>query len=186
MEWLTTLLQTFAKPFQWWVVVAPWERGLRIRLGKVVVHLTPGIHFRIPFLDRVHVQSVRLRTLLVTSQSFTTKDGQPVTVSFTVEFSIVDLRLMFDSLSAPDKTLMYRAAAAIGDFIGAHDKTEIAVPAMEASATNALASFGCGLGKIRVRLTTMAHARALRVILHEYGETSGLHNQFDQVGAFNS
>ena len=63
MEWLSTIVRSLWRPFQWWVVVAQWELGLRIRLGKKTKALNPGIHFRIPFLDRIYIQSARLRTI---------------------------------------------------------------------------------------------------------------------------
>lgn len=186
MEWLTTLFRAFAKPFQWWVVVGPWEQGLRIRLGKTAANLAPGIHFRIPFLDRVHVQSVRLRTIWTMGQTFTTRDSHPITVAIAVDFAITDLPKMFNSLAAPDKTLIYRASAAIGAFISTIDRQSLSIAAIERDATDALISFGCGLGQIRVRLTTFAYARAHRIIMNEYHETSGLHNAFDREPACNT
>jgi hypothetical protein len=43
----------------WWVTVAPWERALRVRLGKRVTLLGPGVHLRIPVADRVFGDSGR-------------------------------------------------------------------------------------------------------------------------------
>lgn len=182
MEWLTTLFRAFAKPFQWWVVVGPWERGLRIRLGKVAAVLAPGIHFRIPFLDRIHVQSVRLRTLYLSGLTVTTRDGHALTVAMAIDFSIGDLLLMFNSLSAPDRTLQYRAAAALASFVSQNVKPDVTLEAADAAVNFALAGFGCGIAQIRARCFTFTYARPYRLLMNDYAEGSGLHRGFDQEG----
>lgn len=181
MEWLTTLLKTFSRPFQWWVVVAPWERGIRIRLGKVAAELAPGIHFRIPFLDRVHVQSVRLRTIWQSDQAVSSRDGHTLTLALAIDFSIVDLRQMFDSLSSPAHTLRFRAAAACAAYASKRDKKDIDATALEAEIDAELASFGCGLGQIRARVVTFSFARAYRLIGMNYDySTAGLHHDYER------
>src|SRR5467141_2687015 len=102
MEWLATLLRAFAQPFQWWIVIAPWEQGLRVRIGKIAAELGPGIHFRIPFFDRIYVQSIRLRTIMRSNQTVSSFDGHPLALSFSIDFSITNLREMFDTLSSPE------------------------------------------------------------------------------------
>src|SRR6267143_1793761 len=122
MEWLTTLLRAFAQPFQWWIVVAPWERGLRIRLGKAAAELAPGIHWRIPFLDRIYLQSVRTRTITETYQTISSQDGCTLVLSIAIDFVITDLRQMFDTLSSPEATLKCRATAAIAEFVALRNR----------------------------------------------------------------
>lgn len=179
MGWLNTILQAFAKPFQWWVVVAPWERGLRVRLGKVAADLAPGIHLRIPFLDRILLQSIRLRTVFMSGLTVTTADGHPIIVSIAIDFAITDLRQMFDSLSAPDVTLRYRAAAAVADYLSRKCKAEISALGIERAANEAMDQFGCGLGLIRVRVTMFSYARTHRIIMNDYSDGAGLFHGFD-------
>lgn len=61
MNAFVEILRSFWRCFIWWVVIQPWEQGIRVRLGKKRVRLEPGIHFRIPYLDAVFKQSNRLR-----------------------------------------------------------------------------------------------------------------------------
>lgn len=44
-----------------WIVIAPWDIGVRVRLGKVASELKPGLHFRIPMLDEIVLVNTRLR-----------------------------------------------------------------------------------------------------------------------------
>ncbi len=57
LAWLSRILDSW----KFWVVIAPWEIGVRIRLGKRGVALKPGVHFRIPFVDSVMLVNTRLR-----------------------------------------------------------------------------------------------------------------------------
>jgi hypothetical protein len=57
LEWLSRLFGSW----KFWVIVAPWEIGVRIRLGRVAATLQAGPHLRIPLLDEITLVSTRLR-----------------------------------------------------------------------------------------------------------------------------
>jgi len=44
-----------------WIVIAPWEIGVRVRLGRNADAMQPGFHFRIPFVDVITLVNTRLR-----------------------------------------------------------------------------------------------------------------------------
>jgi hypothetical protein len=48
-----------------WVIVQPWEQCLRVRMGKHVRMLPSGFHWRLPLIDTVFKQSVRMRTAML-------------------------------------------------------------------------------------------------------------------------
>lgn len=55
-----SLVKVFTS-WKFWLVVAPWEVGVRVRLGRQAKKLLPGLHFRIPFVDEVHLVNTRMR-----------------------------------------------------------------------------------------------------------------------------
>lgn len=57
LEWLSS----FFGSWKFWVVVAPWDIGVRVRLGKNAIPLQPGVHWRIPFVDDIVSVNTRLR-----------------------------------------------------------------------------------------------------------------------------
>lgn len=63
METIKATLEYLTKLFQWWIIVQPWEKGIRTRFGTNTKVLDAGCHFRIPFFDTVYVQESRLRVL---------------------------------------------------------------------------------------------------------------------------
>ena len=111
------LLEYLLKIFRWWVSVLPWERGLRIRLGKNVKLLVPGFHFRFPFIDTVYIQTVRLRTVTIPPQTITTKDGQTLTITLVVGYSIEDIEKLFNSVHQPEATICNICSGEASDYV---------------------------------------------------------------------
>jgi regulator of protease activity HflC (stomatin/prohibitin superfamily) len=46
-----------------WIIIQPWQQGLRVRNGKDVKLLNGGIYFKLPYFDSVYVQETRLRVV---------------------------------------------------------------------------------------------------------------------------
>lgn len=169
MEWLSTLLQAFARPFTWWVVVASWEQGLRVRLGKQTKLLRPGVHLRIPFLDRIYVQSTRLRVVSCQGQSFSAGDGRTVTVSLSVRYAVRDIVLMYEAASAPEAVLLFEACRAASSYVsgrGSHDVSSEGLREFMSRATSAAAD-ALGLRDVAVTITSFCVVRTLRLITGE-------------------
>lgn len=57
LEWLYRIFGSW----RFWVVIPPWENGIRVRLGKTADIMRPGLHFRVPFIDEITLVNTRLR-----------------------------------------------------------------------------------------------------------------------------
>lgn len=125
MTWLAQLLQSVARPFMWWVVIATWEMGVRVRLGKTAHELRPGFHLRIPFIDRVYVQTTRTRTTSSTGLTVTTRDRKNLTVSLAVEYAVASVLRLYETMANPDTILRCRIERAIVEFAAGMDSTEL-------------------------------------------------------------
>lgn len=175
MNWITQLLQGFAKPFQWWIVIAPWEQGIRVRFGRTTALLRAGIHFRIPFLDRVYRISTRLRMVKGRALTMTTKDGQIATVGVSVQFEVLDARKMFESVSNPEYTLLTMVRASVAGAISGVDRCDMTHSFLQKAATTGVPSEAWGLGSVVVRITDLAFVRTYRLLSsNEYEDMSGL------------
>ncbi|WP_297510940.1 SPFH domain-containing protein [Thermococcus sp.] len=71
-------------------VIRPYQRGLVERLGKFNRILEPGIHFIIPFMERVKVVDMREHVVDVPPQEVICKDNVVVTVDAVVYYQIID------------------------------------------------------------------------------------------------
>lgn len=179
MNWLTTFLQSFSRILQWWVIVAPWEQGLRVRLGKVATVLVPGVHMRIPFLDRIYVQSVRLRTIYDNNQTVTTRDGHALTITIAIDFAIGDIRKLYDAMSNPEVTLQSKCASNVARYISSHDRENVNAIGIETAARSELNNMDAGLVKLDARVMQFAFVRTYRIIQSDYRIYGGLYD-FEQ------
>jgi regulator of protease activity HflC (stomatin/prohibitin superfamily) len=71
-------------------VVKEWERGVILRLGRLVGAKGPGLFFILPFIDRMIKVDLRIVTLDVPPQDVITKDNVTVRVDAVVYFRVVD------------------------------------------------------------------------------------------------
>jgi len=71
-------------------VVKEWERGVILRLGRLLGAKGPGLFFIIPFFDRLIKVDLRVVTLDVPPQDVITKDNVTVRVDAVVYFRVVD------------------------------------------------------------------------------------------------
>ncbi|ASJ09506.1 hypothetical protein A3L11_09785 [Thermococcus siculi] len=71
-------------------VIRPYQKGLVERLGKFNRILEPGIHFIIPFMERVRVIDMREHVVDVPPQEVICKDNVVVTVDAVVYYQIMD------------------------------------------------------------------------------------------------
>jgi regulator of protease activity HflC (stomatin/prohibitin superfamily) len=71
-------------------VVKEWERGVILRLGRLVGAKGPGLFFIIPFFDRMIKVDLRVVTLDVPRQDVITRDNVTVGVDAVVYFRVVD------------------------------------------------------------------------------------------------
>ncbi|WP_054841407.1 SPFH domain-containing protein [Thermococcus peptonophilus] len=71
-------------------IIRPYEKGLVERLGKFNRILDPGVHFIIPFMERVKKVDMREHVIDVPPQEVICKDNVVVTVDAVVYYQIMD------------------------------------------------------------------------------------------------
>ena len=171
MNWLSEFFGFF-RAFQFWVIVAPWELGLRVRLGNRAQVLRPGPHWRIPFLDRIFVQSVRLRAISDSGQTVTTRDGKILTLAVAVTYHIEDIEKLYNSVSSPESTLLHQIQGIIANEVSTHDASGMTPASLESLITEKLPCTEWGLGSVRLMITTFAFIRAFRIMQYDYRSLS--------------
>ncbi len=117
MEYIRATFDYLCKVFTWWVIVLPWEQGLRIRFGKTIKLLSAGVHFRIPFFDAIYIQTTRLRIVSLPLQTLTTLDGKTITILASIGYSITDVHKLYNSLYHAESTLSTLALNEISNYI---------------------------------------------------------------------
>jgi regulator of protease activity HflC (stomatin/prohibitin superfamily) len=91
LDKLIDFLISALKIFQFWVVIYPYEKGIRLRLGKFNSELEQGFHWCLPLkLDRVLTIDTVVRTLRLGAQSLVTADAKPIVLNTVVTCEITD------------------------------------------------------------------------------------------------
>jgi regulator of protease activity HflC (stomatin/prohibitin superfamily) len=76
-------------------IVKEYERGVILRLGRLIGAKGPGFFLIIPFIDRMYKFDLRIVTLDVPPQDVITKDNVTVKVDAVVYFRVVDPEATF-------------------------------------------------------------------------------------------
>ncbi len=157
-------LSKLLKHFTLWVIMAPWEQGVRVRLGKHVRLLKAGIHWRIPFVDEVYIQSIRLKTVNLSIQTATTRDGKIVTIGTAYSYKVIDSLKLYNTLQRPENTIANIVLGLIANRILKSNFDEIEPSSLGEEVGAEINAEQYGLGSFEVFVTDFACAKALRLL----------------------
>lgn len=169
LNWLAEILRSFWRLFIWWVVIQPWEQGLAVRSlpfrKQKRRRLTPGMKFRIPYVDAVFKQSTRLRFTTLRPQTLTTTDGHTITMSGVLGYSIRDIDRLYDTLHQAEDSLRSRAQSLAARYVVQHVLADCVATKVETAVERELQLEQYGLTLDSVRYTTWARPRVYRLIM---------------------
>lgn len=165
MNTFAQILQGIKNLLTWWVTVAPWEQCIRVRMGKRLTLLKAGVHLRLPVLDRVYIQSVRLRSTDFPIQTITTKDGHTVTVAGTMLYEIVDIVKLYTTLHHAEGVVVDIVASAISQTICGLTREECTPKCVQERATQQIGLEQYGINQTSIHITDFAFVRTYRLIM---------------------
>ena len=153
--------------FQFWVVVAAYERGVVLRLGLFHRELGPGFHWVIPFaVDRVWCEHTVPRTMNLGPQSLTTSDGVSVVVSAIVTAKIVDIQRAVLNVESVDHAMRDACYAEVAGVIMRQTWPQLNKSAeleteLERACQRRATKWGIEI--VRVQLSDVSRSRSLRL-----------------------
>ncbi len=162
------VLRQIGNVFTWFILIAPWEQGLRVRFGRHVRLLRAGMHIRIPFCDRVYRQSVRRRLNVVAPQTLTTRDGVAISIAASIGYRVDDIRKLYDSLHDAADTIEAEVAAIVARFVSSVLSTQCTPGAVEEHVRAHLALDQYGLAGQEFYITCFARVKTYRFITGEF------------------
>lgn len=175
MGFLSDLFREIKGLLTWYVIITPWETGLRVRRGKNVTTLKAGIHWSFPIVDQVYRQSIRMRICDLPTQTLTTIDGHTLTIKGMLGYEIKNMRKLYDKLQHADDAVSNLVSGHIATFVATRNKGDFTLLDIERVVLEQLDFSQYGLGNIKLRITDFAYIRALRLIM---GESAGVAGDF--------
>ena len=164
MEWFKELFNQVSNLFKWWVIVLPWERGIRVRMGKKTKELTAGIYFRIPYLDSVYVQPVRLTFVNFSPQTLTMKSGETITLALIVGYKIKNISQLYNSVSAVEGAVSGTVMGNVAKFVTEHTDAECSPQGIADNAKDQLQNLNWGIEVVDVTVVSYAKTKTYRLI----------------------
>lgn len=164
MSFVKDIFDYIAKIFTWWIVVMPWEQGIRVTLGKKTLLLNRGIYLKVPLIHSVYVQEKRLRVINLPIQTICTKDGHALTISCSVGYSIDDILKLYQTLYQPDMTIQNIVASKVAEQISDVKLENCRPKEVENGINTALNGVDYGLKFESIRITNFAYVKTFRLI----------------------
>ncbi len=130
---LESVLRGLSNIITWVGCVSPWEQGIRVRLGKGVKRLEPGLYVRIPFVDKVFKQSTRRRVSSIPPQTVTTLDGRVITCVAAVGYCVSDLFKLYNTMEHPNDTINNEVMGLVSKYIGSTNLSDCSQVELERS-----------------------------------------------------
>jgi hypothetical protein len=159
---LVTMLQGLVAGMRPWVTVTPWESALRVRLGRHVRILRPGIHLVVPVLDHVYRQSVRKRSMMLPVQTLMRPCGKTLTLSGACTFEVSDIRRLYESLHDVEDTIGQICQCAIAECVAT--MTDPTPDAISRAAMEKVKFEQYGLARASINITDFAMVKTYRLI----------------------
>ena len=164
MNSLFDFIRRFAEVFVWWTVIQPWEGAIRVRFGRYVKTLVPGVHLRIPYADSIYRQTMRLRFCMMGVQTLSTRDGKTITLSASVGYRIADVWKLYNTLHHAEETIRQLTMSEIARFVQAHLVIDCTPATIEKTVSDTLRLDQYGIAAEGIRLIDFAVVKTYRLI----------------------
>ena len=157
-----------------WIIVQPWQTGIRVRLGKYVTKLEKGLYFRIPYIDSVYVQENRLRVAAMPVQTLTSKDFKVITVNGAIGYIITDVEKLYHTLFHPETTIINLTMSKVADHVFTNKMENISPEQIEKEVLEKLNAHDYGLEFRYFKITNFAVVKTFRLIQDQSWVSEGL------------
>jgi regulator of protease activity HflC (stomatin/prohibitin superfamily) len=163
---ITELVRMLVDLVRPWRVVQAWEGGVRVRCGRRVKRLDPGIYLAIPIIDHFEIVDVKPQVINLPNQSVETLDRKVRAVSGAVYYYITDCTKALVEVQNLDLSLQSMAMGVIAAYIGTHASDDCTIANLEEECLRMLRNEASGWGlKIRaVYITDNAPHKVLRLM----------------------
>lgn len=169
LDRLLDFIISILKVFQFWVVIYPYESGVRLRLGKFHRVLPVGFHWCLPLkIDRVITIDTVVRTLRLGAQSLVTADGRHVVVNTVVTCSIHDAQRALLSVHSVEHVIDDACSGFVASFVSRHDFQRLveccATPDAQLMDDCRRTAAEFGIHIVKVQFTDVTQSRTFRLI----------------------
>lgn len=114
LEWLGDKWENNLSPY---CIVADYEGGVLMRLGKFRKVLKPSLNWKIPLVDSIITTNVKTNTFEIQNVNITTSDNKTITVSGVIEFEIVDVKAYLINYNDSESNIIDLSKGIISNYL---------------------------------------------------------------------
>lgn len=174
MEIFNKLYELFEKLLKWWVMIMPWEQGIRVRFGNKVTILNSGIYLKIPFFDEIFIQEIRTRVIDLAIMTMETKDKKIITIKALLKYQIYDIYKLYNKISHVEMTIGGIAMACTSTIINNLKKEDIIIKSIEEEVNLFLKNEDFGINEIELSILSIIEPKTFRLIRDDTYMSEGL------------
>ena len=143
------------------VVIAQWQGGVILRFGVFRRTLSPGFHWKMPFVDQAVEHFTVVTTTSLSPQSVISTDGQVYTAEGVVRWRVDDIKTYSCDVWDSENVIVDSAMSAIAETIRTEGVSDIAGKVTTKS-RRSLKKYGIHVEEIT--LTTLAPIMCIRMV----------------------
>lgn len=156
-----------------WFTVDEYEAGVLLRAGKVItdergnpIEYGPGIHLKVPLLDKPITTSIATETVNVSSQSLTTLDNQDIVVSSAIKCNVSNVGIYLIKVTDVQNALSDVTQGKIKQVVMSKNWEDVKSEETEKEITELVKKEAkkWGIRVEYVTITTLAKLRSIRII----------------------
>lgn len=174
MNQVQEFFQYFLNAVKIFIIIQPWQSGIRVRNGKKIKKLPKGIFFRIPYFDSVFVQETRLRISNNPIQTLTTKDLQTITLNSSLGYSVKDIEQLYNTLFHPETTLRNIAMSKVAAFVFLNNLDDITPDEISDVVLSTLKNLDYGIEFEYFKIINFAVVKTFRLIQDDSWSHEGI------------
>lgn len=166
-EKLIDLVVQFLEFFRFCTIIDCYERGVRLRFGKFVKELDPGLHFQWPFfIDSILNENVVPKLYQLATQSIMTRDGTPIAAGAVICYQIRSIEKALLEVDTVQHAVADACQSTVAEEILSATWDEVRAPEFSERLTTACRKrgFRYGVEIMSVRFCELAPVRNYRTI----------------------
>lgn len=173
MEALLAFVWKFILEVWPWTIIDNWELGLRVRLGKHLKALKPGVRVSLPFIDSILTESKTLKSTNLTEQTMRTLDRVNASVSGVIWYYIVDIEKLWMSVDDHEDSMSNLAMTALASKLGSIKFSDCKLVTLESVAKTKIKrkAKDWGIDVQKFELTDLCDSRVIRLMTTNGSQT---------------
>lgn len=162
IAWLTNIWERLFP----WVIVDPWEAGIRVRAGKWVKEVGPGLHFTIPFIDAIETINTRKQWEMVLEQTVETADRVSMLIVSNINYEVKHPKKLWLEVQDHDDSLSEECAVRIAAWVNESNYADVTIKNLVFACYPEVRRMGFrwGCEVLELGIKTLSKHRAYRVL----------------------